>query len=545
LLTRTTLAVGAVGASLAFAAPALAVTSPSTSHLRTHRVSRAAASSRPDAAAATASATEYVSESGSNTSANGSANTCRLAKFPCATIQYAIGIAPQTGTIKVAAGTYPEQLSISGKNLTITGAGTSKTLIQPTSLATDDNDPNNSNGPEAVVVTFTGTASGGLSDLTVDGSQTTEPSDGSCDLDYVGVEFANASGTLASDDIKGIQESSGFVGCQPGADGGVYVANDDGATHTVTMSRLAVSSYDKDGITCADVGTVCTITGSRVTGDGPTDLTAQNGIEVDEASASISATTVSGNTYESPDYTGPGATYYSASGILAYEADNLMLSKNTVKSNDVNVYAITNYADFGAPMQGTWTITGNTVEDATNDTGVDENSVKVPLDSGVGDGIDGPSNVTVDGNTVTGNADWGIALFGTSDSNIGGPTKGEPNTVSKNDADGIYLGVDSYNSSTNTGVAYATTPSTDNTIANNSVTNSGQDGILADGTDSNGNQQAVDNNFLDNTLRTNIRYDAEDLSTGSGTANTDNTWTGNLCAPNQDSNPLGLCANNN
>jgi parallel beta-helix repeat protein len=544
--TRMTIAVGAIGASLAFAGPALAAPSPSMSHTRAHRsVVRARQLDRASTKPAASSATEYVSPTGSDTTMSGADNTCRLSKNPCKTIQHAINDAPATGTIKVAAGTYAEQLVITGKNLTITGAGAAKTTIEPTALATDQNDPENPGGTEAVIVTFTGTTSGGLSDLTVNGSGTSEPSDGSCDLDYVGVEFANAAGTLASDDVTGIQETSGYFGCQPGADGGVYVANNDGGPHTVTMKAIDVSNYDKDGITCASLGTTCTISGSTVTGIGPTALTGQNGIEIYQASASITGTTVSNNTYESPQYTGTGTTYYAASGILGYEADGLTLSKDVVKDNDDNIYALTNYTVLGAPRQGTWSITGNTVEDATNATGNEANSgsVPVPLDSGVGDGIDldGPNDITVQGNTVTGNADWGIALFGTTNSAIGGIGKGLPNTVSKNAADGIYVGLDSYNSSTGTGVALATSPSTDNTITGNTANGNGQDGIFADGPDSNGDQQDSGNTFSANTLQSNIRYDAEDQSSGSGTSHTGNTWSNNKCKPANDSSPLGLC----
>lgn len=207
------------------------------------------------------------------------------------------------------------------------------------------------------------------------------------------------------------------------------------------------------------------------------------------------------------------------------------------------MYAVTNTADFGAPAQGTWSFTGNTIEDATNNTGTASGSVPVPVDEGVGDGLDldGASGVTVQGNTITGNADWGLALFGTSYSTIGGTTKAQANTITKNAADGIYVGLDAYNPSTGTGIAYATSPSVYNTISGNTSSNNSQDGIFADGADMNGNQQDADNQFNANVLQTNLRYDAEDLSSGSGTAGTNNSWTGNICKPVTDSAPTGLC----
>ena len=112
-------AAGAVGASLAFAGPALAASAP----------------------------TLYVNGStGNDSNSNGNPNTCRLSSNPCATIQHAIGEAPTTAKISVAAGTYAEQLTITSKNLTITGAGegndaTADTIIDPSSLATSTDDP--------------------------------------------------------------------------------------------------------------------------------------------------------------------------------------------------------------------------------------------------------------------------------------------------------------------------------------------------------------------------------------------------------------------
>ncbi len=547
MLTRMTLAVAAAGASLAFVTPALAAPSPVIPHQRP--VHRTAAQTRTRAlpAITAASPTEYVSTKGMDTNANGTTNTCRLSTNPCQTIQHAIDVGPNAGTIKVAAGTYPEQLTINAKNLRIVGAGAATTIIQPTSLTTDNNDPDSSS-PEAVIVSFTGTTSAGLSNITVDGSQAIEPSDGACDLEYIGVEFANAGGALSSDTVTGVQEQPGYFGCQ-GGDSAVYVANNDGGPHAVTMTTLNVNKYNKDGITCVNAGTSCTITGSKVNGIGPTGLTAQNGIEIFQASAAkITGTTVTNNTYTSPDYTGPGTYATSASGVLVFQAGALTLSKNTLNHNDINAYLLADNTDYAPPAQGVWTVTGNAITRATNDTGPAYNpnspgAVAVPTGFGVGDGLDldGPNQVTVYGNTFSNNADWGLALFGTTNSTIGGSMSGQPNIVSYNGFNGIFVGEDTYNSQTDTGVANTTQPSAGDTIANNVVKDNHSDGIYAQGPDANGNQQDTGNTFQANNLQYNQRYDAEDLSIGTGTGGTANTWAGNLCAPAADSNPTALC----
>jgi parallel beta-helix repeat protein len=519
VLTRLTLAGSVLGASLALAAPALATPSPARVAVpHTARVGVAPATT-PGAGPIL-----YVSPSGMDT------GLCTTKKQPCATIAYAMGVAPTTATVKLAAGTYPEQLAVT-KNLTFVGAGQASTIIEPTSLTNVDNDPNDRGVPQAEIVNFEGTSSGGLEDLTVNGTATAEPTEDGCAQGYEGVTFFDATGKLVSVRVTGIDDTPSFYGCQQGF--GVYVANGDGAGHTVTMTSITVDNYEKDGILCINVGTVCTIGTSKVTGSGPNDQIGQNGIELDNlTSATVTGTSVSQNIYTSPQYDGPGDTYYSASGVLAFNAGTLTVSHSVLTGNDDDLYAVEDPM-YGPPAQGTWTIFANSATKATNDSGVDPGSVPVPLGDQVGDGIDlaGPADVNVFGNTVTGNADWGIALFGATDSNIGGPAKTEPNTVSMNADDGIYLG--EYE---------PMEPSSGNMVANNIVSKNGVDGILADGADPSGDQQAADNTLSANQLTNNAQYDAEDLSTGSETAGTGDTWTGNTCKPAKDSFPAGLCS---
>lgn len=543
--TRMTLAVGLMGASLAFAGPALAAPSPFPDAAAQHAVQVHAL--RPDLAATTAGPTEYVSNSGSDTNADGSENTCRISTNPCQTIQHAIDIGPLKGTIKVAAGTYPEQLSISGKALSIVGAGASTTLIQPTSLQTVNHDPDNS-GPEAIIVDFENASGGGLSNLTVDGSKATEPSDNSCDLDYVGVQMVDSSGKLSSDTVTGIEEQPAYFGCQGGL--GVYVANSNGTARTVTMSKLTVGSYQKNGITCDDVGTTCKISDSKVSGIGATPLTAQNGIQFWNASGAIvTGTTVQQNSYTDPYNNGTAGSYYNASGILAIDTGAMTITGDKLLDNDVNLDALEDTVDFGAgPAEGAWRITGNTVTGATNDSG-QGGATPVGFGEGVGDGIDlygatgsytstggaGTNPLTVSKNHITGSADDGVALYGVTGAIIGAQYNAD--TISHNAHDGLYLGELVEGS----GGTATTIPSASNLVGYDVLDYNASDGILADGPDSSGTQQATGNLFSHDQMKANTRYDAEDLSTGSGTAGTANTWTSDVCSPASDSNPTGLC----
>jgi hypothetical protein len=134
------------------------------------------------------------------------------------------------------------------------------------------------------------------------------------------------------------------------------------------------------------------------------------------------------------------------------------------------------------------------------------------------------------GNDVEHNADWGIALFGATNSKIGAVATGKANTASNNGEDGIFLG------EYNTGQK-----SSGNVVSYNTADDNGNDGILAAGADSSGDQQATGNTFSHNSMTTDAIYDAQDLSTGTKTGHTANTWNGDTCSPTGDSDPVAIC----
>ncbi len=300
---------------------------------------------------------------------------------------------------------------------------------------------------------------------------------------------------MTSDTVTNVELTPALFGCQDGL--GVYVASDTGDTSSVTMSKDIVNNYDKNGITCDDAGTTCSITDSTVTGIGPTGLIAQNGIQFYDAfGGSIVGNTVSGDSYTGGTYT--------AAGLLLISTGSLTVSGNTVSDSDVNIYLGTDGTGLAA---GHWSVTGNTVKGATD---------KVPGGaSGFGDGIqlDSTSNaVTISGNTVSGGAENGISVFSATGATL------SHNTLLKNLGDGIYIGGPG---------SFVQSASTGNTISSNTAQKNGQDGILAD-------SNSASNQFTANTLTKNVRYDIDDQGTG-------NTWTGNTCTPAHDSSPGGLC----
>jgi uncharacterized repeat protein (TIGR01451 family) len=85
----------------------------------------------------------------------------------------------------------------------------------------------------------------------------------------------------------------------------------------------------------------------------------------------------------------------------------------------------------------------------------------------------------------------------------------------------------------NDGISVASDSLTNSTISNNSVSSGGRDGVFIDDTAGNGG-----NLVTGNMLQNNVHFDCEDLTTGTGTAGTANTWQANQATT---SNPAGLC----
>jgi parallel beta-helix repeat protein len=151
-----------------------------------------------------------------------------------------------------------------------------------------------------------------------------------------------------------------------------------------------------------------------------------------------------------------------------------------------------------------------------------------------GDGIylvDADKQMVID-NTITKSQRNGITLVESRESSVNN------NRVSNSGGVGIWaeqvanstISGNSATSNANNGILI-TNISTGNTISNNIARKNRGNGIAV-GID------ATSNTFNRNVFQGNATYDAEDSSTGSGTAGTANVWIGNRCNL---SNPAGLC----
>ncbi len=446
-----------------------------------------------DVASATGSGgTLYVANTGTD------AGTCRLSTHPCATIAYALTQVTTDSTIDVGPGSYPQQLVI---NTSVSIVGTGGTVvINPSSLPTSDTDTDSSNAQYAIVDITSG-ADVTLRNLLINGAYAKSQFTG-CGPDFVGVYYHDSSGVMKDDTVQNVELPTADFGCQDGL--GVYVASDAGDTSSVTMTGDSVYAYDKNGITCDDVGTTCTVSSTDVTGIGSTGLIAQNGIQgVDTASLSLTSDIVRDNSYSG------GGLGNQATGFLIFDVGSLNAASNTVEDNDVNAYI---GSDGTGPTASNWTFSGNTVLDATDNVSGGE--------AYYGDGIQVDSTTSADpvslaDNDVTGSAENGIVTLGASDVTV------EGNTSSHNAGDGIDLAVPASNSA-------STTPSSNDAVSGNAASKNGLDGILAEA-------GTTANTISGNTVKKNTRYDLEDLGSG-------NTWTANTCKPAFDSSPAGLCS---
>ena len=476
-------------------------------------------------ASASGSSVTYVAPGGTNEPGCNSVQ-------PCATIAYALSQTSAGGTVYLAAGAYEGQLTIS-QDVTIDGAGLSS-IIEPSSstpLLASETDTDSDNPQAVIVYVDPGVGNANFENLEISGASGTNeiPNPGS--TDYVGLYYRDASGSVTNVTITGVQQPTGSFGDQPGTNGSVYVATDSltasnpptccngtpGAwvapppsysPSNVHLTNVIIGAYDKNGITCDDLGTVCTITDSVVTGIGPTPLNAQNGIQVWGASASITDDVVQGNQYVNPPDTSSG-NWTGATGVLVFNALNLTISNDQVFDNNDDVYVLEDSGYPPDPTPGPWVISNNDVSNATLN--------GAPVGQGLGDGIDvdsATSGVSVIDNIVNNDLENGISLYGAAGVSVN-------SNFAQSDGTGVYVG----------GPGTLNTISTGNSVDSNTAINNATYGIDLDA-DSSGNS------MVGNLATGNGTDDVADVTTGSGTLSTANTWNATTCAT---SSPLGLC----
>ena len=150
---------------------------------------------------------------------------------------------------------------------------------------------------------------------------------------YYGVVADGAAVNISGATIHDIGENP-FNGTQHGV-GVLYttVHQDDSTTGypaTGTLSGSTITRYQKNGVVVSGSGAAVTVKDNTVTGAGPVNYIAQNGIEIASgATASVTGNTVSGHFYTPATVT--------ACGLLFFQAGGVKQKSNTLFANQTNL----------------------------------------------------------------------------------------------------------------------------------------------------------------------------------------------------------------
>jgi hypothetical protein len=298
-----------------------------------------------------------------------------------ATVQGGVTGVAAGGTVNVAAGNYPEQVTIS-KSLTLIGAGAATTnIITPASLAPGI-------GGNLVLVQVDSAAVVDMSGITVKGPRIFN----GCPAQiFYGVYVAGAANLNLHDAaVKDIRLADpSLYGCQ---DGNAIRAGSQALSQpaTLTVNNVTLSGYQKTGIIVDGTGTTANITNSTLTGFGPENL-AQNAIQIGRnASATVTGNQISGSECNNAVCGPDPFTQAFGTGLLIFSTNGpVQITNNTISNNDTGIYN-------NAP--GT-TISGNTmVGNRFNGIFLDEGSANI-----TGNTLSGPMNVGVTAVSFVGN----------------------------------------------------------------------------------------------------------------------------------------------
>jgi parallel beta-helix repeat protein len=243
-----------------------------------------------------------------------------------------------------------------------------------------------------------------------------------------GILFEGASGSIKDSTVRDINQ--GASGCQEGNAIEVRNAPFDGThpnTKTVQVEHNVVSKYQKTGI-IANGDVSVEIDDNKVTGLGPVNYIAQNGIQLGfGALGEVEGNQVSANIY-TPQ------TFASGGILLVNSGSGVLVNNNTITTSDVGLWIngtsnarvknskVTGSAFDGIALDDSFgLVTGNKVDknqSSNNGVGIGlygagvtgsviEKNTTPSNGTGIFVGF-GASNNTVTGNTAKGNADLDI-----------------------------------------------------------------------------------------------------------------------------------------
>jgi parallel beta-helix repeat protein len=250
---------------------------------------------------------------------------CPSADFT--SIQAAVTAAAPGDNIRVCAGTYSEQVTIpAGKDgLKLFSSPKGAAVIKAPAAMTDPGD--------IVYVA-------GARDVSIDRFVISGPLPDSlfCStFTRTGVRIGQGgSASLADDYITEIRSASPALrGCQNGV--AVLVGRRfEGEVGQAQLRDDVIDRYQKAGVVVDNAGSYADISQTRVQGDGPNLVIAQNGIQVSRgADADVFKNIVTDNLYS------PATD--SSSGLILFETSGLAIKDNYVARNDLDIAGVGNF----------------------------------------------------------------------------------------------------------------------------------------------------------------------------------------------------------
>jgi hypothetical protein len=243
-------------------------------------------------------------------------------------IQSAVDAASNGDSIRVCKGVYFEQLSIT-KSVDIDPD--EGVLLAPPALR--QNATGLATGvPIAAAIFVSGAAQVSISGLIVDGINNAVTG---CSPRVEGIYYQNASGQIRSVLIQNFRLGQGLDGCQSGT--GILVESGNGGSSEVKIEDCVIHDFQKNGITANESGTHVSVRGSVITGLGPTNGAAQNGIQIGfGATGEISQNRVTNTVWSG--CTEVRTCSAVATSILVTESDGVNVSENILFNSQVNIF---------------------------------------------------------------------------------------------------------------------------------------------------------------------------------------------------------------
>ena len=287
-------------------------------------------------------------------------------------IQDALDAALNGDTIDIAAGTYREQVTVNGKDLTFHGAGDGAggTIIESpnaAALVVNAIDPNAGRPNKFAVIAVTNDANVTIEGVAVDGrEQGFIP--GASAYDFVGVYVLNSDAVISGVAVSNIDDTVGPPIGNGQRDFAIIATSHDAAhgglgPHAVTIEHSTLSNFQKGGMLLNGATLTVDIHDNTITGAGAqTGNMAQNGIQVGGAFGGTDGT-IHDNTITDIGRIATTSSPGGATGILAFAAASTIdISGNHITGRGP-ISSDPNFANAAIAVFNTehGNVTGNTI----------------------------------------------------------------------------------------------------------------------------------------------------------------------------------------